>query len=42
MQALRDRRAADTASMNEAITKQEELMALVSLLVGGLTGKSWM
>jgi hypothetical protein len=28
--------------MNEAITKQEELMALVSLLAGGLTGKSWM
>jgi hypothetical protein len=28
--------------MNEAITKQEKLMALVPLLADGLTGKSWL
>jgi hypothetical protein len=42
MLALRDRRAADDTWMNEAITKQEELMALVLLLADSLMGKSWL
>jgi hypothetical protein len=36
---LQDWRAADAAWTNEAITKQKELTALVSLLADGLTGE---
>jgi hypothetical protein len=38
--SLRDRQAADATWMNEAITKQVELTAVVSLLADGLTGES--
>jgi hypothetical protein len=42
LQALRDQRVADAAWMNEAITKQEELTTLVSLLVDRLIGELWL
>jgi hypothetical protein len=36
---LQTRRVADTAWMKETVTKQEEMLVLVSLLAEGLTGK---